>query len=173
MPLLLPLMIPRSLVIDHLRDGFSQQNAVVAHIYCNYGEHEDQSVEKMLASLLKQLVIPSPKIRKPVKEFYQKFRTRQPQQQDLEQTFLLTCDNYDRVFIVIDALDECDANPKRALLDHIQSNPSVSIFVTSRSYPENVLKNFEAARRISIGAHVTDLRKYILQEIENSIMPMS
>jgi len=166
-------MTLRSLVVDHLRDDLSCYNTVVAHIYCNYREHEEQSAEKMIAILLKQLAISNPEIPQAVAELHRKFgqQKRQPLQQDFEQTFLLTCDYYERIFIIIDALDECDATHKEGLvrfLSLIQSRPSVRILVTSRSFPDNVLKHLNAACSINIGAHETDLRKYILQEIDSS-----
>jgi len=167
------LMTLRSLVVDHLRDDISHHNAVVAYIYCNYREHEEQSAEKMIATLLKQLAISGPEIPQAVAELHQKFgqQKRQPLQQDFEHTFLLTCEYYDRIFIIIDALDECDATHKKSLLKFlslIQSRPSVRMLVTSRSFPENVLKDLNAACSTNIGAHETDLRKCILQEIDSS-----
>lgn len=166
-------MTLRSLVVDHLRDNLSHHNTVVAHVYCNYREHEEQSAEKMIASLLRQLAISSPEIPQAVAELHRKFgqQKRQPLQQDFEQAFLLTCEYYERIFIVIDALDECDATHKKGLLEFlslIQSRPSVRVLVTSRSFSENFLKHLNAACSTNIGAHETDLRKYILQEIDSS-----
>ena len=164
---------PRSLVIDHLRDSFADQNAAIAYIYCNYKEHDDQSADQMLSSLLKQLAISQGKICRPAEELYQRFksRDRRPQMQDLVQTLLHLCDATGRVFIVIDALDECSSKHKIALLNfltRIHSKPSASIMITSRSFPENVSKPFISTCKISIGAHKADLKRYILQEIENS-----
>lgn len=173
MPLSMSLMTLRSLVVDHLRDDLSHHNAAVAHIYCNYREHEEQSGEKMIASLLKQLALSTPEIPQVVAELHRKFgqQKRQPLQRDLEQTFLLMCEYYERVFIIIDALDECDTTHKKGLLKFLSlvcSRPAVRMLVTSRSFPENVLKNLNTACSIHIGAHETDLKKYILQEIDNS-----
>lgn len=167
------LMTLRSLVVDHLRDDLSHHNAVVAHLYCNYREHEEQSAEKMIASLLKQLTISNPNIPQAVAELHRKFgqQKRQPLQQDFEQTFLLMCEHYKRIFIIIDALDECDATHKKGLLKFlnlIQRKSSVRIMVTSRLFPDNVLRHLDTACSINISAHETDLRKYILQEIDNS-----
>ena len=166
-------MTPRSLVIDHLRDSLVQQKRVVAYTYCDYEEHENQSAEKIIASLLKQIASADHGIPEPVKSLQQKFKTpgRKPHQRDLEQTFSSTCDNYDQVYIVIDALDECDSRHKKALLgflEYIRQKPCVKILMTSQSYPESVMKHFEAFRIISIGAHEADLRKYISQEIDRS-----
>lgn len=166
-------MISRPLVIDHLRDSVVQQETVVAYVYCDYEEHENQSAEKMVASLLKQIASADHEIPEPLKRLHQKFKVqgRTPQQRDLEQTFSSTCENYTRVYIVIDALDECDSRYKKALvefLEYIRHKQSVKILVTSRSYPESIMKYFKAACKISVGAHEADLKKYILQEIDRS-----
>ena len=166
-------MTSRSLVIDYLKDSFVQQENVVAYVYCDYEEHEDQSAEKMVASLLKQIASADHGIPEPLKRLHQKFKAqgRTPQQRDLEQTLSSTCDNYARVYIVIDALDEFNPRYRKALVEflaYIQHKDCVKILMTSRSYPESVMKYFKAACRISIGAHEADLKKYILQEIDRS-----
>lgn len=171
-------------MIDHLRHHFAreeEESVALAYVYCNYREHEDQSAEKIVGSLLKQLAIGYINfpgfiaIPDPVNQLYERcsVQKRQPHREDFEQALLLTCQNYDRTFIVIDALDECDPNHKRALLQVLSqlrttTEASVSIFTTSRSYPDHVMKHFKGATKMSVGAHPTDLEKYVLQEIGNS-----
>ena len=164
----------RSLVVDRLRDAFSTQNVAVAHLYFDYRVQDYQSSENMLASLLKQLAIPKAELPNPVLELYQRLISQQkrPKQQELEQALLSTCQVYDRVFIVIDALDECDPKSHRKAflkaLGTIRTKSSSNIFITSRSYPDDIRKTLEGAPQIIIGAHDDDLRRYIEREIDNS-----
>ena len=128
----------------------------------------------MLASLLKQLAIPLPKLPKPVLELHKRLSNleKRPQQLDLEQAIFSTCEEYDRVFIIIDALDECDAKNHRKdflkALNTLHAHSNFSIFITSRSYPEDIKKNLKSAPQIIIGAHDDDLERYISREIESS-----
>lgn len=163
-----------SLVVDRLRDAFSDPNVVVAHLYFDYRNQDYQSTENMLASLLKQLAIPLRELPKAIFELYQKLKgqQRRPQQQELEQALLLVCQHYDRVFVIIDALDECDAKSHRKsflkALEILRTNSISSIFITSRSYPDDIKKSLESAPQIIVGANDDDLQRYIEREIENS-----
>ncbi|CAD6564823.1 MAG: hypothetical protein ASARMPREDX12_004447 [Alectoria sarmentosa] len=163
-----------SLVVDHLRDNFLGQKVVVAHLYFDYRIQDYQSTENMVASLLKQLAIPLRKLPIAMLELHQRLQSQQrrPKQQELEQALLLTCREFDRVFVIIDALDECDVRGHRRsflkALDNIRTESCTSIFITSRSYPEDIKKALENAPQISIGAEDYDLQRYIAREIDNS-----
>ena len=164
----------RSLVVDRLRDALPAQNVVVAHLYFDYRVQDYQSAENMLASLLKQLVIPLPKLPEPVLELHKRLSNleKRPQQLDLEQAIFSICEKYERVFIIIDALDECDAKNHRQdflkALKTLRTHSNYSIFVTSRPYPEDIKEDLKGAPQIIIGAHDDDLERYISREIENS-----
>ena len=164
----------RSLVVDRLRDALSIQNIVVAHLYFDYRIQSYQSAENMLASLLKQLVIPLPKFPEPVLELHRRLSNleKRPQQMDLEQAIVSTCEKYDRVFVIIDALDECDAKNHRKdflkALKTLRTHSNFSIFVTSRPYPKDIKEDLKGAPQIIVGAHDDDLQRYISGEIESS-----
>ena len=167
------LTVCRSLVVDQLRDYFEGQNVAVLHLYFNYRDQTDQSSEKTIASLLKQLAIATQHLPKPIFELYRKLKTqeRRPQLQDLEQAFSLTCQSIDRVFVVVDALDECDTKNRKAFLrslSNLQGDRPLSIFMTSRSYEDYVNQLFGSCPRMKIQAHESDLRVYVSRQVENS-----
>ena len=158
-------------MIDRLRDTFLGQNVAVVYVYFDFRDQEYQSTEKMIASLLKQLSIAKSKLPDSVLELYHRLKRQQrlAQQEELEQVLLLTCEEFDRIFIVIDALDECDANSHRKgflrFLNTLQRKSSISIFIASR-YLEDFQKAFETSRKIVIGADDLDLRMYLSREID-------
>ena len=164
----------RSLVVDRLRDALPIQNVVIAHLYFDYRIQSYQSTENMLASLLKQLVIPLPKLPEPVLELHRRLSNleKRPQQMDLEQAIFSTCEKYVRVYIIIDALDECDAKNHRKdfwkALETLRTHSNFSIFLTSRPFPEDIKENLKGAPQIIIGAHDDDLERYISGEIESN-----
>ena len=154
-------------------DNNASQDVAVIHVYCDYKEREDQSAEKLIASLLKQLAVIRPSLPQAVQDFHlnAEKQKRQPQQQDFEQAFLLTCNEFDRVYVVIDALDECEASQRKKLLGFLcaaRRKPCMRIFITSRSYPEHVITQFDPAQKTIIEADESDLRRYIMQAIEDS-----
>ncbi len=161
-------------MVDRLRDTFLGQNVAIAHLYFDYRDQEHQSTDIMTAGLLKQLAMAKATLPRSVLDLYQRLKDQQrkPQQQDLEQALLNTCRDFDRVFIIIDALDECDENKHRKsfleLLKSLRDNSSTNLFVTSRPHPEDVKKVLEGSSKIIIKADDSDLRKYISREIHCS-----
>ncbi|KAL8786768.1 MAG: hypothetical protein Q9213_002589 [Squamulea squamosa] len=145
--------------------------AAVAHVYFDYRDQEHQSLEEITASLLKQiagafLIIPSVVVGLHNKS---KKQQRSPSQHDLEQTLITTCRELGTVYIVIDALDECNPIYVKGLLRLVNEiRDYAKIFITSRPYPEDLRKHFEKSPRIEIKAHRADLEKYLDQQIKQS-----
>ena len=170
---LLKITQPRSLVIDRLVAFFSCQNVAVAYYYFDFRDQQCQSAEAMLSSLLKQLATAKTELSNHVLELYRKFtrHQRQPKQEDLEEVMVPTCEAFDRVFLVIDALDECSSERRRRVLEalkRLHEVQSISILVTSRPYPGDVMKAFEPFPKITIEASDPDIRKYVRTEIDNN-----
>ena len=164
---------PRSLVIDRLVAFFSSQNVAVAYHYFDFRDQQCQSAEAMLSSLLRQLESAKTELSNHVLELYRKFtrQSRQPKQEDLEEVMVPTCEAFDRLFLVIDALDECSPEWRRPVLEalkRLHEVQSISIFVTSRPYPGDVMKAFESFPKIAIEARDLDIRKYVRTEIDNN-----
>ena len=127
----------------------------------------------MVASLRKQLALTKARLPGPVLDLHQRMtrQQRQPKQADLEEALLLTCSEFDRVFVVIDALDECNKNQRngvlRALSNLSQCSP-VSISITSRPHAEDIWKAFKESHKIEIKAEPSDIKKFVYNKIENS-----
>ncbi|KAL8724912.1 MAG: hypothetical protein Q9181_006621, partial [Wetmoreana brouardii] len=157
-----------SLVIDELRRAFTGQNVAVAHVYFDYREQQQQSIEQMTASLLKQTASAQIALPAAVAELHQRLNNqrRVPPQHDLMHALISTCKEFDKVYFVIDALDECDLKQRKGFLRLLDDLRGCSaIFVTSRPY-DDIMKAAKSSPQIEIKAHSSDLRRYILQEIE-------
>ena len=168
----------RSLVIDRLTNAFVDGNVVVAYFYFDYCEQGDneqdyQLDDAMLASLLKQLALTKAVLPEPVLDLHQRMtrQQKQPKQQDLEEALLRTCSEFDRVFFVIDALDECSKSQRNAVLrvlGNISQCSSVSMLITSRPHAEDISKAFNGSHKIVIEAKPSDIKKYVDNKIEDS-----
>lgn len=124
----------------------------------------------MVASILKQLASQKPTLPLPVAELHERFGKQgdHPQLDDLETTLLLTCREFRQTFIIIDALDECDAKRHRkAFLKVLKDleNTSARLFVTSRPHPDDIKQTLCAAPRITVEAHDSDIRKYLAHKL--------
>jgi Cdc6-like AAA superfamily ATPase len=113
-----------SIVVDDLNTRFSNDPTIgIAYIYCNFQRQDEQKAEDLLASLLKQLSQGRSSLPDNVKSLYDCYRDKRtrPSFDEILRTLQFVTGMYSRVFIVIDALDECrfrwqpDETPIRAL----------------------------------------------------------
>ena len=163
-----------SLVIDHLQEGFRSHDLAMAFTYFDYRDQEHQSPGSIVASLLKHIALEYVDLPEPILDLDRKFKDKNSRAQlkDLENAFSLMCQKLKRVFIVIDALDECDEREHRQtfmqVLHRLREKQNVRLFITSRPHPQDIKKAFSSASQITIEAHDSDLRKYLSNKIENS-----
>ncbi|KAE8448932.1 hypothetical protein EG329_008728 [Mollisiaceae sp. DMI_Dod_QoI] len=160
-----------SLVIDQLRRTFAGQDVAVAFFYFDYRSQDYQTPANVIASLLKQIVAQSSILPPSASELYEKFKKQRdcPQFQELQNTPLLVLRDFSRLFLVIDALDECDAKKHRKpflkVLKDLEST-SAKVFVTSRPHPDDIKKSLCSCPKIKVEASDEDIRKYLAHKIE-------
>ncbi|KAL8938890.1 MAG: hypothetical protein Q9216_003654 [Gyalolechia sp. 2 TL-2023] len=112
------------------------------------------------------------KLPTPVTDLYEGMNEqgKTPQHQDLVQTLRSICQRQNRVYFVIDALDECEPRLRNKLIKIlVEFKDFVSILVTSRDYVDDTTGAFDSWLKIKIEAHSLDLRIYILEEIDQSL----
>jgi hypothetical protein len=87
----------------------------------------------------------------------------QPSVEEVETTLHYMAAKYSRVFIVVDALDECQAHYRHKLQEEIfrlQASCAINLFATSRVIPE-IVHEFEAHLSREVYASSEDVRKYL------------
>ncbi|KAF7504337.1 hypothetical protein GJ744_002457 [Endocarpon pusillum] len=132
--------IQTSIVVDYLIEKFYDEPTVgVAYLYCNFQRQQDQKTESLLANLIKQLVQHQIPLPSNVKLLYERLtkKNQRPSLEVLSETFQSIASSYSRVFIVIDAFDECDDTDgsRTRFLDRlfsIQNKIRLNLFATSR-----------------------------------------
>jgi hypothetical protein len=157
-----------SIVVNHLGTEFQNDaNIGIAYLYCNYRQQQQQKTEDLLSSLLKQLAQEQPSVPVHVKSLYESHRTKQsrPSFDEIVKGLHSTIRLYSRVFIVIDALDECRvSNEGRNMLlsavFSLQFEAQINIFATSRFIPE-IISQFEGYIWKEIQAQDDDVLKYV------------
>lgn len=163
-----------SLVIDHLKDMGIDQHYALAFMYFDYREHDSQSPNNVVAHLLRQIASQHSVLPRSLSEYYTKFKeqSRTPQLRDIENVFMDVCRSFVKVYVVVDALDECNEITCRRhflqFLSALQECSNVRIFVTSRPHPEDIQHHFNAVHQIEVEASEADLRKYLRDSIEES-----
>jgi hypothetical protein len=97
-----------AIAIDHL-GRMAQTDVGLAYLFCNYKSQVDQSLYNLVSALLKQLVQNQTDIAAPVTHLYNQYckQKRRPSLDKIFTALLTVCSNHARVYIVVDALDEC------------------------------------------------------------------
>jgi hypothetical protein len=157
----------RAIAVAHLQELFKGKNVAVACIFCNYQERSTQSLQELVASVLKQIIQDQSSASGSIKAFCERFRDKQrhPRLINLIDAFRLEIQTYSKVFIVLDALDECQEDYQGRLIAELESiSSTVYLMVTSR--PLDLIKQrFQGACHLDINAMDGDVRKYIESRI--------
>ncbi|KAM0344005.1 hypothetical protein ACHAPU_007908 [Fusarium lateritium] len=161
--------IMAAIVIDYLQSKFREdENTGIAYIYCDFSRSDEQTIENLLASLLKQLSLWRPDSVKSLYDRHEKRKTR-PDLSEILRTLQSVATMYSRVFVVVDAVDEYQASdPDRVkLLKEIlqlQDFTSANIFATSRPNREIALF-FDGGLSRTISAVNDDILAYLDDQI--------
>lgn len=165
------------MVIDYLLQQLrtSIKNYGIAYVYFDYMDQDQQKPLYVLTSLVKQLAykLPSSSIDE-IEKLYQTLQAEKPPRtptfKELYTVFIAMSKSFDRVFLVFDALDECDPdNQRKDLLPLFHNLAKVlSLFVASRPHPEDIQDSLHDAAQIELSANEEDIEIYIRQRINDS-----
>lgn len=160
-------------VIKHLKDRADASDYGVAYFYFDYKERGNQTPILVLASLVKQLGYQIPCLPQKISKLYAdlEHKGERPNLEELLIVLLSIFVSFKRVFIIFDALDECNQKGQRDRLlplFHRLGEGGANLFITSRYYPEDIQVSFKDVPRIEIIASGQDIKSYILQKLEEN-----
>lgn len=179
-----------AMVVNDLNERFTDgPETGVAYIYLNSQWEESQQVENLVGSLLAQLSKGLSPFPAEVKRVFDRHHGRlarnernRPSLKELSAALSAVVGKYSRVFIVIDALDECQTTRGcRADLiseaHNLQANNGINIFITSTCF-QGIGDKFEGIASIPlrdhllsdrwtyIQNHVSELPQFIAEDTE-------
>jgi hypothetical protein len=142
-------------------------------MYFNYKKQEQQRPIDILASLIRQLVNQLPQLPQHIKTLHENCEreNRQPSRDELYTALVELPKSFAQVFIVFDALDECDREKRRDILlpmFHRKGESRLRLFLTSRRYPDDIGDSLRDVQGIEIAASGEDIRSYIHQRINTN-----
>ena len=157
-----------SIVVNELTTRFGNDKSIgVAYIYCNFRQQDEQKAGDLLANLLRQLVQGQPSLLEDMKLLYDKHKDKhtRPSFDEILKALHSVTAMYSRAFIIVDALDECQASDgcrSRFLSEifNLQAKSRANIFATSRFIPE-ITERFEGSMLLEIRASEHDVRRYV------------
>ncbi|PVH96165.1 hypothetical protein DM02DRAFT_535828 [Periconia macrospinosa] len=158
-----------SLIISHLQHRYGSQRKV-AYVYLNYKEHESQTVESLVTSLLKQLAYANGPLSEDIISTFRRHSQKASRPTFEEWSNLLHSEaaRFSVPFIVVDALDECPEDGVRdALMREVRRLQSrAHILITSRFVPSLEIE-FSHDLKAEIRAADSDVKEYLEERIRN------
>jgi len=168
------LRISSSVVVDHLADRVKLDGGGLLYFYFDYKRQSEQTAFNILVTLLRQLLSSHSNFPNAASDLYKGIEKGQglPAFKDLMKAFRNICvSSTEELFLVFDALDECDEKAHREpILDLLEfmSESNVRVLITSRPYPPDINDAFANYPQIVIEAAEDDIRAFLLGEITKS-----
>ena len=169
-----------SLVVDRLCDETRGQNTAVTCFYFDFAARKEQTATSMLGSLLKQMVSGMGGVREDIWRALREQREavcgRKPQLADIVKMLQLITSSQ-RIFMVIDALDECTAVQRFRLFDSlkdiVEKSPGGRIFVTGRPHirAEIEIRLRGRVATVSIGPTRDDIVRFLRVRLSEDETP--
>jgi NACHT domain len=165
-----------SRVVEHLLKQREQEDLVLS-IFCSHDSRELHTVENLTGSLLRQVSQQSGEIPRKVQDYYERNKGSRPKLKNLLETLKVQFRRFQKVYIVVDALDECSTidsrqgesyNPRTTFLASLQellkAAPNAAIMITSRPLP--ALQNQLQWPQIDIAAQNVDISVFLDAQIK-------
>ncbi|KAF4624343.1 hypothetical protein G7Y89_g13827 [Cudoniella acicularis] len=160
-----------SVIVDYLREFASRDR--ILYFYFDYRRQSDQTPLKILQTLLRQLLSTFPRLPPGIPELLPEAVRRGglPGWAKLLAILVELCKKSKNVFIVFDALDECDQHANRGpVIELLKAliKSDARLLVASRPYPPDVEALLRDHSTIPVEASDSDIRAYLLNEIARS-----
>jgi len=161
-------------VIDDLCDGSCEEEIAIAMFYCDFRDQREQTATNIMGAILKQLVVRG-EVLEHVQEAFKKAKKevggRGLRLPDMVQMLKQAVTALPRVFICIDALDECIPQHLLGLLmsleDTLHESPGTRIFFTGRPQVQaEIEKRFTGSVIVPISPKVHDIERYLEKKLE-------
>ncbi|KAJ5169200.1 uncharacterized protein N7482_004794 [Penicillium canariense] len=155
-----------AIVIQNLFERFQTDTTVgIAYIYLSFGKRAEQTVDALLLSVTKQLLRQHQSMPGEVKALYDKHQkaSTTPSSDEIVEAVHRACRLYSRVFVLVDALDECMQSTRAEFLSEIfnmQAKGELSLFATSR-FITDICEQFKNGLSLTIRADDGDVKTYL------------
>ena len=169
-----------SLVVDSLCDQARGQDTVITCFYFDFADRKEQSATSMMGSLLKQMVSGMGTIPEEISRAFQEQKRaiggRGPRLPDIVKMLQVITSSL-RVFICIDALDECAVAHRVKILNSLhqilEKSPRTRIFITGRPHIRAEIEKRLASQVISVwvGTSKDDIIGYLRVKLDEDETP--
>jgi len=161
-------------VIDDLCDGLCEEETAIAMFYCDFRDQQEQTATNIVGAILKQLLVRGEMLEH-VRQAFQRAKRevggrglRLPSMvQMLKQAVAIL----PKVFICIDALDECPPKHLLELLgsmkEVLKESPRTRIFLTGRPQVEaEITRYFTTRLTAPVIPKTHEIKRYLENKLE-------
>jgi hypothetical protein len=159
-------------VIDLLNTKIASEkaNAALAYVYFDYKNQPNQRIENIIASILKQILCQLDDLPDELETIYNTciLRHTSPDSALLTQCLIRNSKRFSSVFVVLDALDECDEKQLQKIIQLIKTlqEEKISVFLTMRPHLECVRsKLYVDPVVLPIAADEQDIQNFLQIEL--------
>jgi hypothetical protein len=157
-----------AVVIEEITAQFSNDLTTgIAYIYCNFRRHDEQKINDLLASLLKQLSMRQLSLPGCLKDLYDEHKVKgsRPSLEEISRLLQAVATVFSRLFLIVDALDECQVSDRCrstfiSSIFNLQAKTGAKLFTTSRPIPD-IEREFKGFLSREILATDGDIRRYL------------
>ena len=155
--------------IDHLNRTIRKEDTPVTFLYCTYTHQEEQTTTTLLRALLRQLAICSSVVPQPIQELYDRSKDQRTvlSEHELAKAVETAISTFEKVFLIIDALDECGPPLRSKLLSilhSIQEKSALSLLATAQDLPD-IRSQLQPCVALKIQASEADVTAFVGQHI--------
>lgn len=161
-----------SIVVDHLQSCVKKERDTgLTYVYCDF-RRRNQEPTALLANIWTQLILQRDLSKTEVAQLEDDLYARRVKLSAAQLNGLVekefTDGKFQRMFVVVDALDECNEAQREVLLDHVSRlYPWANVLITSRVMGSD-LERFTDVRILRIISAEADMHAYIKTRITNS-----
>lgn len=161
-----------SIVVENLQECYATENVAVCHFFCNFQRQDEQRLENVVLSLLKQLAQIATTIPDSLEELFNRCQARRcrPSLNEATETIHSIAASSSRIFVVVDALDECQTTDgyQRQLISLLMDlrTTGANMLATSRPVP-HISDEFKDFAFLEVLASSEDIRKYIEGNVQD------
>jgi hypothetical protein len=155
-------------MIEYLRGLLGQRRFGLAYLYCDYRDKDKQDTCSMIGELAKQLLLQLSSVPEEVWSLFEKHTAITTEK--AKQVLDLLLRSFGKVYICVDALDECESRSRKDILRFLVhlNGTGLQIFCTGRSHIMTEAMEFLeplGLRALEVCAYEADIRLYIEEKI--------
>lgn len=161
------LTVSRSAIINKLQTRQNSRAVGLAFAYCNYKEHDIQTLANLIGGLIQQLVLCYGTITDEIRALYSQYNQRniRPSEDEFSKVLLSLISKFSHVYIVVDALDECNPKTRSKFIEKLQELPTnIRLLCTSRHLGD-IQEAFSDVSHLEIRASDADVARYVQAQI--------